>query len=66
MVAYMTNIKLRRMLQNLRARDIARQLGVSKGYYSMVECGKRIPSQKLKIKMSRILRASVEELFLGK
>jgi transcriptional regulator with XRE-family HTH domain len=44
-----------RVLNRLKQQDIADQLGVSQAYYSLVEAGKRIPSDDLLHKINNII-----------
>lgn len=43
--------------------DIAKLVGISDGYYSMIETGKRIPSVKVAKKIATVLNIPWEDIF---
>ncbi|WP_156289913.1 helix-turn-helix transcriptional regulator [Oceanobacillus salinisoli] len=62
-------MKLKNRLKELRARDglnqtqLARQIGASRQTISLIERGDYAPSIILALKISRVFRESVEEIF---
>lgn len=46
--------------------DIAKLVGISDGYYSMIETGKRIPSVKVAKKIATVLNIPWEDFFNSK
>ncbi|MEW6718898.1 MAG: helix-turn-helix transcriptional regulator [Thermodesulfobacteriota bacterium] len=59
----LTSLKRLRFLANLRAIDVARELGLSPSAYSLVESGHMPISDENAAKLAKILRVPVAELF---
>lgn len=57
------NIKIERARHNLTQADLAEKIGVSRQSINAIEKGKYIPSTLLALKMARLFKMSVEELF---
>lgn len=57
-------IKVERARHNMTQQDLADKLSVSRQTIIAVEAGKFNPSTLLSIKMARLFRCSVEELFI--
>lgn len=61
-----TKLKIARYTLGLKAKDVAKECGISNTYYSRLENDKaQNPSKELMIKVSKVLKKSVEELFLS-
>jgi transcriptional regulator with XRE-family HTH domain len=56
------NLRRIRSDKNLSQGDIARALGIDRGYISNIENGKRNPTLATITKLARALKVSVEEL----
>ena len=61
----MKNIKEIRADRNLSQQEAADLLDISKEYLSMIECGKRNPSDALKEKFSLVYKLPVTDIFLS-
>lgn len=57
------NIKIERARHNLTQADLAEKIGVSRQSINAIEKGKYVPSTVLALKMARLFKMSVEELF---
>lgn len=61
-----TNLKIARCILGLKAKDVAKECGISNTYYSKLENDRaQNPSKELMLKISKVLKKSVEELFLS-
>ncbi|WP_400080685.1 helix-turn-helix transcriptional regulator [Winogradskyella sp. R77965] len=58
------NIKIERARHNLTQRDLAEKIGVSRQSINAIEKGKYIPSTLLAIKIAKLFKIPVEELFI--
>lgn len=59
-------LKIARYTIGLKAKDVAAICGISTTYYSRLENNKaQNPSKVLMLKISKVLKASVEELFFN-
>ncbi|WP_204346824.1 helix-turn-helix transcriptional regulator [Psychroserpens algicola] len=57
------NIKIERARHNLTQGDLAEKIGVSRQSINAIEKGKYVPSALLAIKIARLFKLPVEELF---
>ena len=59
------NIKLekRRLQMNLTQEEVAKLVGVSRPFYSMIENGHKVPSLPTAKKIAKVLRSGVDALF---
>lgn len=57
------SIRVQRAIQNLTQEDLARLIGVSRQTINTMEAAKYIPSTALALKLSRVFKVPVEELF---
>ncbi len=59
------NLRLekRRLELNLTQEQVARLIGVSRPFYSMIENGRKIPSLQTAKKIAKVLRSGVDALF---
>lgn len=58
-------IKKLRENTNLTQEQASKILGIQKNYLSMIENGLRNPSDKLKIKMAKLYKTEIGEIFLA-
>ena len=58
-------IKELREKRKLTQRETAKLLDITKEYLSMIECGKRNPSDSLKEKLSKLYNVSISDIFLS-
>lgn len=56
-------IKVERARHNLTQADLAEKIGVSRQSINAIEKGKYVPSTLLALKMSKLFKMPVEELF---
>lgn len=59
------NLKLFRKKTKLTQKDLAKIVGVSSDYISMIERGISSPGFKLAVKISKALNYSIEEIFFA-
>jgi len=57
-------IKVERARNDLTQSDLAERLAVSRQTINSIEKGKYIPSTKLALRMARVFRVRVEDLFI--
>lgn len=57
------NIKIERARHNLTQADLAQSIGVSRQSINAIEKGRFVPSTLLALKLSKLFKISVEELF---
>ena len=57
------NISKHRRNRNMTSEQLAYENGISKGYMSDVENGKKIPSVKMLDKIAKALKVDIKELF---
>jgi putative transcriptional regulator len=58
------NIKLKRIEKNIKQYELAKEVGISREYLRLLECGKATnPSIPIMRKISEILETSVQSLF---
>lgn len=57
-------IKLRTLRGDLPKESVAKAVGVSESAISMYECGRRVPKDDIKVKLSRFFGKSIEYIFL--
>ena len=58
------NIKVQRAIVNITQAELAERVGVSRQTINTIEVGKYIPSTILALKLAKVFRATVEEIFL--
>jgi len=58
------NLKVHRAIYNLTQADLADKMGVSRQTIHAIEAGKYAPSTVLALKLAKIFKATVEEIFL--
>jgi putative transcriptional regulator len=56
-------VKQLRQLANFTQAAIAEQIGVSRQTIHAIEAGKYVPSTQLALRLAKVLRCTVEELF---
>ncbi len=54
-----------RETRHLTQRETAKLLDITKEYLSMIECGKRNPSDALKERLAKLYNVSVSDIFLS-
>lgn len=58
------NIRVQRAIYNMTQAELAEKIGVSRQTINTIEAGKYIPSTVLALKLAKVFRSSVEEIFL--
>lgn len=58
------NIRVQRAILNITQAELAERVGVSRQTINTIEAGKYIPSTVLAMKLAKVFRATVEEVFL--
>lgn len=58
------NIKVGRAIGNLTQAELAEKIGVSRQAINAIEAGKFVPSTILALKMARLFKMPVEEVFI--
>ena len=58
------NIKVQRAIINITQEELAQRIGVSRQTINTIESGKYIPSTVLALKLAKVFRATVDEIFL--
>jgi putative transcriptional regulator len=58
------NIKVQRAIMNITQEELAQRIGVSRQTINTIESGKYIPSTVLALKLAKVFRATVDEIFL--
>lgn len=61
----MKTLKDLRNNKNLKQEEVAKILDISNTYLSLLETGKRNPSDKLKEKMARLYNCNITDIFLA-
>jgi len=64
MPSFSTNIKKYRLLQDITQQDLADSVGVRRETIMRLENAKYNPSLELAVKISQVLKVSIEELFI--
>lgn len=54
-----------RKTRHLTQQETAKLLDITKEYLSMIECGKRNPSDALKEKLAKLYNVSISDIFLS-
>jgi len=49
------NIKIQRITKGYSQGQLSKEIGITQTYLSLIECGHKVPSQKLLIRLSEIL-----------
>lgn len=57
------NLKSQRVSKRIKQKDLAEQLGITPQYLNSIENGKTEPRRDLMIRISEILKVSVQKLF---
>jgi putative transcriptional regulator len=58
------NLKVQRAILNITQSELAEKTGVSRQTINTIESGKYVPSTVLALKLAKVFRANVEEIFL--
>jgi putative transcriptional regulator len=58
------NIRVQRAIYKMTQADLAQKIGVSRQTINTMEAGKYIPSTVLALKLAKVFKATVEEIFL--
>lgn len=58
------NIRVQRAIYNMTQAELADKIGVSRQTINTIEAGKYVPSTVLALKLAKLFRATVEEIFL--
>jgi len=58
------NLKVHRAIYNMTQADLAEKIGVSRQTINTIETNKYIPSTLLAMKLAKVFRVTVEEIFL--
>jgi putative transcriptional regulator len=58
------NIRVQRAILNITQAELAERVGVSRQTINTIETGKYIPSTVLAMKLAKVFKATVEEVFL--
>ena len=58
------NIRVQRAILNITQAQLAERVGVSRQTINTIETGKYVPSTVLAMKLSKVFKATVEEVFL--
>jgi molybdate-binding protein/DNA-binding XRE family transcriptional regulator len=58
-----TNLKVARLRANFTQEHLAKQAGISRQHYLAVESGQSIPSAVVALRLARVLKTTVEQLF---
>jgi putative transcriptional regulator len=58
------NIRVQRAILNITQADLAEKIGVSRQTINAIEVGKYVPSTVLAMKLAKVFKATVEEVFL--
>jgi putative transcriptional regulator len=57
------NIRIERAIKNITQAELAEQVGVSRQTINTIESNKYIPSTLLALKIARVFKKAVEEIF---
>jgi putative transcriptional regulator len=58
------NIRVQRAILNITQAELAEKISVSRQTINSIEAGKYVPSTVLAMKLAKIFKATVEEVFL--
>lgn len=58
------NLKVQRAILNITQSELAEKTGVSRQTINTIESGKYVPSTVLALKLAKVFKANVEEIFL--
>jgi putative transcriptional regulator len=58
------NIRVQRAILNITQAELAEKIGVSRQTINTIETGKYVPSTVLALKLAKVFRATVDEIFL--
>lgn len=58
------NLKVQRAILNITQAELAEKIGVSRQTINAIEVGKYVPSTLLAMKLAKVFKATVEEVFL--
>jgi len=58
------NIRVQRAILNITQAELAERIGVSRQTINAIEVGKYVPSTVLAMKLAKVFKATVEEVFL--
>ena len=57
------NLKVQRAIHNLTQQELAQKIGVSRQTINAMELGKYVPSTVLALKLSRLFKINVNDIF---
>lgn len=58
------NLRVQRAILNITQAELAERIGVSRQTINTIEAGKYVPSTVLALKLAKVFKATVEEIFL--
>ena len=58
------NLRVQRAILNITQAELAERIGVSRQTINTIEAGKYVPSTILALKMAKLFKATVDEIFL--
>lgn len=58
------NIRVQRAILNITQAELAERIGVSRQTINSIEVGKYVPSTVIAMKLAKVFKATVEEVFL--
>lgn len=58
------NLKVHRAIYNMTQADLAEKIGVSRQTINTIEANKYVPSTVLALKLAKVFKVTVEEIFL--
>ena len=58
------NIRVQRAILNITQAELAEKISVSRQTINTIEAGKYVPSTVLALKLAKVFRATVDEIFL--
>jgi len=56
-------LRMQRLVLGLRQYEVAKRVGITPGYLSMIECGKRRPGREVRKRIAQVLRMPGKKLF---
>lgn len=61
----LTNLKLLRMSKQISQGEAAKEVGVSQGWYSLIESGRLQPTESVSKRLSEVFMHPVDELLMA-
>jgi len=59
------NLRIQRILKNLKSQECARKVGITKEFYSSIENGRVLPSHKTQNRIAKVLGVSRKMFWSG-